>query len=274
MLHGLAEPPVLEGIVGRELIEEDGHPKDDLVRNLAGFVSQVPLREKSTRPASENVQGLKLRFWDSPFLGTRKSFVRGIPGVGDGVHDEDVESHPWKTQSRPVESETRLQFLGELQCLRVLTRDAERELGDLRGPVGLARGGVGGCEGVECERVVLPAGPMSTLFQSLEESTLVASPPSELGAPRPRWEDRSQEGWGGLDAWTRWTDLVRLEAEARNAPGLSQNADALQEQARRRVQLALLAKDQGRDADAWSHLISAGRSPLVLTALPALLDIG
>ena len=101
---------------------------------------------------------------------------------------------------------------------------------------------------------------MAELLSALETSGTSAAPARELGAPWPRWSDRSVEGWGGPEAWSRWARLLLAEVAAADAEGSPL----------RRVQLALLAKDQERGGDAWRHLLAAGRSPLVRTALPAL----
>lgn len=105
------------------------------------------------------------------------------------------------------------------------------------------------------DRLVFPPGPIEELVARLP----VEAPP--LASPWPAWDDRSEPaGWGGERAWRRWVELVRAEARAPEPDP------------RRRVELALLARMQRRDADAWWHLSRAAADPsLVAAALPAFL---
>ena len=79
--------------------------------------------------------------------------------------------------------------------------------------------------------------------------------PLPAGEPWPEWSDRSPQGFGGERAWRRWVELVRAERES-SSP-------------RRRAELAVLARLQGRDVDAWTHLAACAPEPgLIATLLP------
>ncbi len=110
------------------------------------------------------------------------------------------------------------------------------------------------------ERIVLPPGPMATLVARLEARAFdpVAPPPAW-----PAWETAGEDdGWANERPWREWVELLRAEAAA---------ADDDVGRPLRRARLALLAKLQGRGADAWDHLLECGEHPLTAAVLPALL---
>lgn len=80
--------------------------------------------------------------------------------------------------------------------------------------------------------------------------------------PWPPWqapEDGARDPWSSGPPWRRWVELVRAEAAGPPAPA-------------RRAALALLARTQGRDADAWAHWSSLAADPALAAALlPAFL---
>ena len=92
-------------------------------------------------------------------------------------------------------------------------------------------------------------------------SVLPTTEPAHLpGEPWPAWDRRDETGWGSPVPWLRWARLVRAEAEAEVSDPV------------RRAQLALCARVQGRDRDAWDHLVSLAGQPEVIAALlPAFL---
>jgi len=104
--------------------------------------------------------------------------------------------------------------------------------------------------------VSLPPGRVAEMLERHGDPSPEAGALS-LGEPWPAWDDRSPAGWGGEPAWRRWVELVRAEADARtSAPP-------------RRAQLALVARLQGRDGDAWAHLLACESDPgLVALLLP------
>lgn len=100
--------------------------------------------------------------------------------------------------------------------------------------------------------ITLPPGPVAELLARVADT-----PAQALHSPWPKWEDRSSNGWGGEPAWRRWVELVRAESP----PLASEPA--------RRAELAELALLQGRDADAWAHLLAcADELGLVASLLP------
>ncbi len=102
--------------------------------------------------------------------------------------------------------------------------------------------------------IAVPPGRVAELLAGLAPDAR----PAPLGATWPAWSDRGPTGWGGEPAWRRWVELVRAEAEA-SSPA-----------AARRAELALLARVQGRDGDAWEHLLACAGDPgLVAALLPA-----
>jgi len=107
--------------------------------------------------------------------------------------------------------------------------------------------------------VSLPPGRVAEMLERLGDAAPEAG---TLGDPWPAWDDRTSAGWGGEPAWRRWVELVRLEAEARTS---------LPE---RRAQLACLARLQGRDGDAWAHLLACESEPGVVAALLPLFSPG
>ena len=99
----------------------------------------------------------------------------------------------------------------------------------------------------------VPPGAVAEALASVRPDTVPARIP---GAPWPDWAVREAgQGWGDAETWLRWARLVREEAAA-DAP------DAL-----RRARLALCARSQGRDRDAWDHLVAAAGDPTILAAL-------
>jgi hypothetical protein len=111
-----------------------------------------------------------------------------------------------------------------------------------------ARGSsVGAGEG----RLALPPGPVAELVARIGPEV----EPAAVGPGWPAWSDRSAAGWGGEPAWRRWIELLALES-AGPAPD-----------PRRRAELALLARAQGRDGDAWAHLVAAEASPAIVAGL-------
>ncbi len=107
------------------------------------------------------------------------------------------------------------------------------------------------------QRIVLPADPIAELVTRLERA-----PVAERSLPAwPEWPawNSADPGWGEEAPWRRWVELLRTEAHA-------QEPDP-----ERRAQLALLAREQGRDSDAWRHLLRCGEDPLVLALFPAFL---
>jgi hypothetical protein len=96
--------------------------------------------------------------------------------------------------------------------------------------------------------VLLQPGPVAERLAGLPEA-----PPAALGKPWPDWSDRSEAGWGGELVWRRWVELLRAEAKT-STPA-------------RRAELAVLARLQGRDADAWTHLLACAGEPGLVTAL-------
>lgn len=98
----------------------------------------------------------------------------------------------------------------------------------------------------------LPPGPAADAVARVRPDTEPAVIPGE---PWPDWSARGADGWGSPEPWRRWAALVREEAAA-DAPDPA-----------RRAQLALCARAQGRDRDAWSHLANAGAEPALTAAL-------
>lgn len=99
--------------------------------------------------------------------------------------------------------------------------------------------------------VSLPPGAIAALLETVD----LEGPQAELDLRWPDWTDRGPGGWGGVAPWRRWVELVRAEAAA-SAPD-----------AKRRAALATLARAQGRDADAWQHLLACAADPGVVAAL-------
>lgn len=103
--------------------------------------------------------------------------------------------------------------------------------------------------------VALPPGRVAEMLERIGDAPALDGA-SVLGAPWPAWDDRSRAGWGGEPAWRRWVELVRAEAQGASVPA-------------RRAQLAVLARLQGRDGDAWAHLLACEPEPgLVAFLLP------
>jgi hypothetical protein len=109
--------------------------------------------------------------------------------------------------------------------------------------------------------VSLPPGRVAEMLVRIGDA---APEPGALarGEPWPAWDDRTSGGWGGEPTWRRWVELVRAEADAAaSAPG-------------RRAQLALVARLQGRDGDAWAHLVACESDPGLVAALLPLFSPG
>ncbi len=107
------------------------------------------------------------------------------------------------------------------------------------------------------QRIVLPADPIAELVARLERA-----PVAERSLPAwPEWPawDGADPGWEEEAPWRHWVELLLAEAHAREADP------------ERRAQLALLAREQRRDSDAWRHLLRCGEHPLVLALFPAFL---
>ncbi len=96
---------------------------------------------------------------------------------------------------------------------------------------------------------------MAELLAALDPEAAIPPPPPAW----PDWSDPTPAGWGAEEPWRSWVELLRAETHA------------AEPDPERRVRLALLARAQGRDADAWRHLRAAGPHPLVAAVLPALL---
>jgi hypothetical protein len=106
--------------------------------------------------------------------------------------------------------------------------------------------------------VSLPEGRVAEMLAGLAADVA----PSAPGAPWPAWSERSARGWGGEGPWRRWVELVRAESTARaGSPG-------------RRAELAVLARLQGRDGDAWAHLLACAAEPGRVAALLPLFSPG
>jgi len=104
--------------------------------------------------------------------------------------------------------------------------------------------------------VSLPRGAVARALDEVEPGT---APRSAL-APWPAWSDRSPAGWGGEATWRRWVELVRAER------------GAAQPEPARRAELARVARLQGRDGDAWHHLVATAADPSwCVTLLPLFL---
>ena len=99
--------------------------------------------------------------------------------------------------------------------------------------------------------ITLPAGRVADLLEGLGPDVV----PAALENVWPDWSDRSPRGWAGELPWRRWVELVRAEAGA-SAPDPA-----------RRGELAVLARMQGRDADAWRHLVDTAREPAIAAGL-------
>ena len=99
--------------------------------------------------------------------------------------------------------------------------------------------------------VSLPAGRVASLLAGLPPGVR----PRALEVRWPAWSDRSEAGWGAEAPWRRWVELVRAEQASSDAA--------------RRAELAVLARLQARDGDAWEHLLAcAGQPELIATLLP------
>lgn len=99
--------------------------------------------------------------------------------------------------------------------------------------------------------VSLPRGAAALALDGVEPGTV-----ARTGLrPWPAWSDRSPAGWGGEATWRRWVELVRAERAAREP------------EPARRLELARVARLQGRDGDAWAHFAAAAGDPAGLAAL-------
>ncbi len=109
--------------------------------------------------------------------------------------------------------------------------------------------------------LLLPVDPLTELVLRIEGAEAAGTAKrSELQEPPwPEWRSGADSGWNREEPWRRWVELVRAEARAESPhPGT-------------RARLALLARAQGRDTDAWRHLLRCGTDALVLDLLPAFL---
>lgn len=112
-------------------------------------------------------------------------------------------------------------------------------------------------EPAQGRRPHLPPGPAARALAGVGAETAAHDPAqdwAELAALLGQAEPWSEPG-----AWELWASLVEAEAASREADP------------RRRAGLALLARAQGRDADAWAHLAATGADPRwTATTLPYL----
>jgi len=99
--------------------------------------------------------------------------------------------------------------------------------------------------------VTLPPGAVAELLEHVD----LAAPRRPFELAWPEWSDRTGTGWGSELPWRRWVELVRAEAAARIPD------------AARRAELAALARIQGRDGDAWAHLLACASDPPTVAAL-------
>jgi hypothetical protein len=99
--------------------------------------------------------------------------------------------------------------------------------------------------------VSLPPGSVAELLEAVD----LDGPRATLDLAWPDWSDRGPDGWGAEAPWRHWVELVRDEASAATPDP------------RRRAQLAALARAQGRDADAWRHLVACRAEPPIVAAL-------
>ncbi|MFT5291231.1 MAG: hypothetical protein ACI8QS_002611 [Planctomycetota bacterium] len=100
-------------------------------------------------------------------------------------------------------------------------------------------------------RFEVSPGTVADALAGLQASTVPAIIPVK---PWPVWGEAGG-GWDQVEPWQRWSELVRAEAAAETPnPG-------------RRAQLALCARGQGRDQDAWAHLELAAVDPNLLAML-------
>jgi len=102
-------------------------------------------------------------------------------------------------------------------------------------------------------QLILPEGAVADALADVSRSTQ----PADLELDRwPAWSSSAPEaGWNTEPPWRRWVELVRAEAATEEPdPG-------------RRAQLAALARLQGRDGDAWRHLVACAGDPSTLRAL-------
>ena len=117
---------------------------------------------------------------------------------------------------------------------------------------------VAGAAPVTVPLVTVPPGRVADVLAALPSDVR----PARLERAWPAWSDRSPDGFGGEVAWRRWVELVRAEAAAAtSAP-------------ERRAELAVLARLQGRDGDAWAHLVACARDPARVAALLPLFSPG
>jgi hypothetical protein len=107
----------------------------------------------------------------------------------------------------------------------------------------------------------LPADPLTELVRRIEADARLPHAAAPAGASWsalwPAWERGADSAWNREPPWRLWVELVRAEAAAAKPD------------AARRASLALLARLQGRDTDAWRHLRACGADALVLEILPA-----
>ena len=114
-------------------------------------------------------------------------------------------------------------------------------------------------EGGPPPQIALPPSAAARALAALGPDTRPVAPDLK---PWPAWEERGESGWGGELAWRRWVELVRAEARAETPDP------------RRRAALALLARAQGRDLDAWAHFAACAGAPETLAWLAPALALG
>ena len=100
--------------------------------------------------------------------------------------------------------------------------------------------------------LTLPDGPAAKVWASVSPSTLPSTPEE----PSPDWNQ--------VSTWTRWGEILQLEAAATHPDPA------------RRAALCLLARSQGRADDAWRHYVALGRAaddaaPWIAAITPLLL---
>ncbi len=104
----------------------------------------------------------------------------------------------------------------------------------------------------------LPSGAVAEL---LERIGPLPRPSRPAGLDWPAWtpQDGAAGGpdpaWDGELPWRSWIELARAE-------GAAERPDPL-----RRARLAVLARMQGRDGDAWRHLLACEDDPALVAAL-------
>lgn len=104
---GPGEFPILERINRCELPCEHNQPEHELVPAFGAFMPQPALREKSTRPASQQIQKMQLRFRDAPLTVLRAPFVAGICPISDHADGRQIGSYPSGVKAAAINSDSR-----------------------------------------------------------------------------------------------------------------------------------------------------------------------